>query len=68
MVLLRLAKAVKNRDYLATPQAALLGALGYVVYAVDAIPDVLVGIGLTDDAAVVAATLALLAGEIALLP
>ena len=66
LVLLRLAKAVKNGDHsLATPQlAALLGALGYVVSPVDAIPDLLVGIGLTDDAAVVTATIGLLGMEI----
>lgn len=67
LVLLRLAKAVKNGDYgLATPQlAALLGSLGYVVSPIDAIPDVLIGIGFTDDAAVVTATIAFLSMEIA---
>lgn len=66
LVLLRLARAVKNGHYaLATPQlATLLGALGYVVWPADAIPDVLVGIGLTDDAAVVTATIGLLGMEI----
>ncbi|WP_134772755.1 YkvA family protein [Ornithinimicrobium flavum] len=67
LVLLRLAKAVKNGHYgLATPQlAALLGALGYVVSPVDAIPDILVGVGFTDDAAVVTATIGILGMEIA---
>lgn len=46
-----------------TPLAAkgiMLGALAYFVMPVDAIPDVFVGIGFTDDAAVIAAVLATL--------
>ena len=67
LVLLRMAKAVKNRDYsLATPQiATLLGALGYVAMPIDAIPDVIPIAGLSDDAGVVALSLTVLAVEIA---
>ena len=50
-----------------TPMAAkgiMLGALAYFVMPVDAIPDVLVGIGFTDDAAVITAVLATLGANI----
>ena len=50
-----------------TPLAAkglLLGALAYFVMPVDAIPDVFVGIGFTDDAAVIAAVLATLGAHL----
>lgn len=50
-----------------TPLAAkgiLLGALAYFVMPVDAIPDVLAGIGFTDDAAVIAAVLATLGAHL----
>ena len=40
-------------------QVALLGALAYFVLPFDAIPDVIAGLGYTDDAAVFAAMLAL---------
>ena len=46
-----------------TPLAAkgmMLGALAYFVLPTDAIPDILVGVGFTDDAAVLAALLAVL--------
>ena len=46
-----------------TPMAAkgiMMGALAYFVLPVDAIPDVLLGIGFTDDAAVITALLATL--------
>lgn len=50
-----------------TPAAAkgiMLGALAYFVMPVDAIPDILAGIGFTDDAAVIAAVIATLSGNI----
>lgn len=50
-----------------TPAAAkgiMLGALAYFVLPVDAIPDVFVGIGFTDDAAVIAALLATLGSHV----
>ena len=50
-----------------TPMAAkgiMMGALAYFVLPVDAIPDVLAGIGFTDDAAVIAALIATLGANI----
>ncbi len=50
-----------------TPIAAkgiMLGALAYFVMPVDAIPDILAGIGFTDDAAVIAALLATLGSHV----
>ena len=50
-----------------TPSGAkgmMLAALAYFVLPVDAIPDVLVGIGFTDDAAVIAAVIATLSSHI----
>lgn len=50
-----------------TPLAAkglILGALAYFVMPFDAIPDVFVGIGFTDDAAVLAAVLATLSAHL----
>ena len=50
-----------------TPMAAkgiMLGALAYFVMPIDAIPDVLAGIGFTDDAAVIAALIATLGANI----
>lgn len=50
-----------------TPAAAkglMLGALAYWVLPIDLIPDVLVGIGFTDDAAVIAAVVATLSAHI----
>ena len=50
-----------------TPMAAkgiMMGALAYFVLPVDAIPDVLAGIGFTDDAAVITAVLATLGTNI----
>ena len=50
-----------------TPAAAkgvMLGALAYFVMPFDAIPDMLMGIGLTDDAAVITAVIATLGANI----
>ena len=50
-----------------TPTAAkgvMLGALAYFVMPFDAIPDMLMGIGLTDDAAVITAVIATLGANI----
>jgi uncharacterized membrane protein YkvA (DUF1232 family) len=51
----------------ATPlpvKATLIGAIAYFVLPVDAIPDVLPALGFTDDAAVLAAAIKLVAGHI----
>jgi uncharacterized membrane protein YkvA (DUF1232 family) len=66
--LARMARAVAKGEYeLATPKIALmLGTLGYVVSPVDALPDVIPVVGLTDDAAVVTLAVSALAYEIAL--
>lgn len=51
----------------ATPRRVrltLLAALGYFVLPIDAIPDILPFIGFTDDAAVIAAAIAAVAGSI----
>jgi uncharacterized membrane protein YkvA (DUF1232 family) len=45
-------------------KAMMLAGLGYFVMPVDAIPDVFVGIGYTDDAAVIAAMIALVGSSI----
>jgi uncharacterized membrane protein YkvA (DUF1232 family) len=42
----------------------MLAALAYFVLPVDAVPDVLVGIGFTDDAAVITAVIAILSAHI----
>ena len=50
-----------------TPTAAkgiMLGALAYFVMPLDAIPDIFAGIGFTDDAAVIAALIAMLGANI----
>ena len=50
-----------------TPMAAkgiMMGALAYFVMPIDAIPDVLAGIGFTDDAAVIAAVIATLGANV----
>ena len=50
-----------------TPMAAkgiMLGALAYFVMPIDAIPDVLMGIGFTDDAAVITAVIATLGANV----
>ncbi|MFN3536550.1 MAG: YkvA family protein, partial [Brevundimonas sp.] len=45
-------------------KALMLAGLGYFVMPVDVIPDVFVGIGFTDDAAVIAAMIALVGSHI----
>jgi uncharacterized membrane protein YkvA (DUF1232 family) len=50
-----------------TPMAAkgiMLGALAYFIMPIDAIPDVLAGIGFTDDAAVITAVIATLGANV----
>jgi uncharacterized membrane protein YkvA (DUF1232 family) len=50
-----------------TPTAAkgiMLGALAYFVLPIDAIPDILAGVGFTDDAAVIAAVVATLGANV----
>jgi uncharacterized membrane protein YkvA (DUF1232 family) len=53
-----------DRDTPVQVKAALLGALAYFVLPFDAIPDVLPVIGFTDDAAVLATAIRLVAGSI----
>jgi uncharacterized membrane protein YkvA (DUF1232 family) len=53
-----------DRDTPLQVKAALLGALAYFVLPFDAIPDVLPVIGFTDDAAVLATAIRLVAGSI----
>jgi uncharacterized membrane protein YkvA (DUF1232 family) len=51
----------------ATPmkvRATLLGALAYFILPIDAIPDFLLGVGFTDDAAVLAAAISMVARHI----
>lgn len=51
----------------ATPfrvRAILLAALGYFVVPTDVIPDILAGVGFTDDASVIAGALALVASHV----
>ncbi len=45
-------------------KAAIAAALAYVVSPVDAIPDVLIGLGYTDDAAVVASTIGVVSSNV----
>ena len=45
-------------------RGTLLGALAYFIMPADMIPDILVGVGLTDDAAIIAAVMGLLATHI----
>ena len=47
-----------DRDTPARVRAVLLGAIAYFVLPADAVPDFFVGLGFTDDAAVLAAALA----------
>lgn len=47
-----------------TAKGIMLGALAYFVLPTDAIPDVFAGIGFTDDAAVIAALLAILGAHV----
>lgn len=63
----RMTRAVAKGEYdLSTKNLLIaLGTLGYVVSPIDAIPDVIVGLGFTDDMAVVAGTVAVLAYELA---
>jgi uncharacterized membrane protein YkvA (DUF1232 family) len=50
--------AMSDKETPAGPKAVLLGALGYFILPIDAIPDLAPLIGYTDDAAVLAAALA----------
>lgn len=50
----------KDSDTPRWAKTAILSALGYFVFPIDAIPDVLVGVGYSDDISVLMAALALL--------
>jgi uncharacterized membrane protein YkvA (DUF1232 family) len=56
--------AARDPETPTTAKAIMLGGLAYFVMPVDAIPDVFVGIGFTDDAAVIAALIATLGAHI----
>nr|WP_244600254.1 YkvA family protein [Blastochloris tepida] len=47
-------------------RATLIGALAYFVLPADAVPDILAGLGFTDDAAVLVAALKLVGGHVTL--
>jgi uncharacterized membrane protein YkvA (DUF1232 family) len=53
-----------DRDTPLQVKAALIGALAYFVLPVDSVPDFLPVLGFTDDAAVLATTIKLVAGHI----
>lgn len=56
--------AVLDRDTPTSAKVILAGAIAYFVMPVDLIPDFIVGLGLTDDAAVFAAAFKTLAGVV----
>ncbi len=56
--------ALQKPDLPAWAKATIVGALGYFVFPMDAIPDILPGIGYTDDIAVMAAAIAAVATHI----
>ncbi len=56
--------AARDPETPASAKGLMAGALAYFVLPVDAIPDVLVGIGFTDDAAVIAAVIATVARHV----
>lgn len=62
--LLSLYYAARDPETPTTAKGIMLGALAYFVLPVDAIPDILAGVGFTDDAAVIAAVIATLGSNI----
>lgn len=56
--------ALQDPEVPAWAKSVVAGALGYFIFPLDAIPDVLVPIGYTDDVAVMAAALAAVATHI----
>ena len=56
--------AVLDRQTPFRVRAVLIGALAYFVLPIDAIPDVIVGLGYTDDAAILYAALRMVSGSI----
>lgn len=56
--------AARDPDTPTRAKGMMLAALAYFVLPADAVPDVLVGIGFTDDAAVIAAVIAILSAHI----
>lgn len=59
-----LAKMVRDPDAAWKSRALAIGALVYLITPLDAIPDVIPGLGLVDDAAVIVAVIATLASEL----
>lgn len=62
--LLSLYYAARDPETPTTAKGIMLGALAYFVLPIDAIPDILAGVGFTDDAAVIAAVIATLSSNI----
>ncbi|MBL9113732.1 MAG: DUF1232 domain-containing protein [Verrucomicrobiaceae bacterium] len=61
---LQLFYALQDPDTPAWAKSVIIGALVYLVSPIDAIPDVIPGIGLTDDVAVITAAVAAVAMHI----
>ena len=61
---LKLHYAYKDSDTPAWAKTAMVGALGYLISPIDAIPDVVPVVGYTDDFGVLVAAVALVAGSI----
>lgn len=55
---------IQDEDVPARPKAIAIGALGYLILPIDAIPDILPGVGYTDDLAVIGGALWQLANHI----
>ncbi len=61
---LKMYYAAKDDDTPVWAKTTIFGALGYFILPIDAIPDVLPGVGFTDDLAVLAAAVAAVAAHI----
>ena len=61
---LKMYYAAKYEDTPIWAKTTIFGALGYFILPIDAIPDVLPGVGFTDDLAVLAAAVAAVAAHI----
>lgn len=56
--------AVRDKDTPAWAKAVIIGALGYFIFPLDAIPDVIPGAGFSDDIGAIAAALSVVAVHI----
>lgn len=61
---LKLYYAAKNEHTPAWAKGVILGTLGYFILPIDLIPDIMVGVGFTDDLGVMAAAIAAVATNI----